>query len=307
MPDGWPFAALHDRLSRGSMRTRGVYERARAFARRRQLVPRRKAVARLGDPATPRIADDDGHLVLGPHPVPGVAPVVEAARRLRAATDTSPESELWTRSEGRNLLRVPLENRLADEPEWIALALDPALLSTVSQYLGSMPLLSVTQLWISPYAEHAPDGKRLEHRYHCDWAAVRQLRVLTFIEDITPEHGPLTLIPARKSHGVRSARAYTFGEVECTILDDDLFSHVSRDDERRLTGPSGTIAFVDTSRCFHQGSRVLRPGLERVMVMFQYMTVTAFKLSSSFARRSPFAHLATPAHSEPQRMALGAV
>src|SRR5262245_58358496 len=123
MPRAGPLAAIHDRLSRGSMRARSVYERARAVARRRQLVPRRDAVARLADPAAPRIGEDDGWRVLDPHPVSGVAPVVAAARRLRAATDTSPSSQLWTKSEGRNLLRVSLEKRLADEPEWLALAL----------------------------------------------------------------------------------------------------------------------------------------------------------------------------------------
>ena len=307
MPGTGTLDALHDRFSRGSMRTRGVYERARALTRMRHVIPRRRAVARLADPAAPRIAEDDGFRVLDPHPVPGVAPVIEAARRLRAATDTSPGSQLWRKSEGRNLLRVSLERRLADEPEWIALALDPTLLSTVSHYLGAVPLLSVTQLWISPYAECDLDGKKLEHRYHCDWAAVRQLRALVFVEDIAAEHGPLTVIPARQSQRVRESRDYTFGEVECTILDDDLFAHVSPDDERRLTGPAGTIAFDDTCRCFHPGSRVLRPGLERVMVMFQYMPVTAFKLGSEFARRSPFARLATREHSELERMALGAV
>ena len=302
-----PLTAIHDRLSRGSMRTRGVYEGARAVARRGQLKPRRDAVGRLADPAAPRVAEDDGFRVFDPLWRPGVAGVVEAARKVRAQTDTSTSSDLWRKSEGRNLLRVSLEKRLADEPAWIQLALDPTILSTVTHYLGQVPLLTVTQLWISPFAEHDLDGNKLEHRYHCDWAATRQLRMLTFIEDITPEHGPLTLIPAQPSQKVREARDYTFGEVECTIMDDDLFAHVPRDAERRLTGPSGSIAFADTCRCFHQGSRVLRPGIERVMVMFQYMPVTAFKLDADFARRSPFARLANDSHSELQRMALGIV
>ncbi len=293
---------VHRGLSRGSVRTRDLYARARALSRPRQSLLRRASARRLVDPAAPEIPEDDGFLVLPPWSIRGIEPVVRAAKSLRDATDTSP---LWAESEGRNLLRVHLEPRLPREPEWIALAVDPTLLSTVSRYLGSVPLLAGLQLWISPYAVCTPDGRPLEHRYHCDWAAARQLRVLAFVEEVTPEHGPLTVIPAQRSEHVRSARRYTFGEVECTILDDELFSHVGRDEERQLTGPQGTLAFADTSRSFHQGSRVLRPGLERLMVMFQYLTVTAFKLPARFARRSPFAKFATDAHSELQRMALG--
>jgi len=115
------------------------------------------------------------------------------------------------------------------------------------------------------------------------------------------------VIPAHLSERVRGSRDYTFGEEACTILDDDLFAHAGRDAERGLTGPAGTLAFADTSRCFHQGSRVRRHGLERVMVMFQYMSVTAFKVDAGFVRRSPFAALATDGHTPFQRMVLGAV
>jgi hypothetical protein len=296
-------ADVHVRLSRSTEGIRHVYARARAVARLRQVVARRSTARRLGGLAGPRIPQDDGFAIVEPWTIPEIEPVVRLARALREATDISP---LWTKSEGRNLLRVPLEPRLAEAPQWSALALHPSLLSTVSNYLGAVPLLSDAQLWISPYAVTAPDGRRLEHRYHCDWADLRQVRVLVFVNDVTPDHGPLTLIPARRSADVRRARRYTFGEAECTILDAALFAHVGREEERRLCGPAGTLAFADTSRCFHQGSRLRREGLERVMVMFQYLTVTAFKLPAEFTRRSPFAALATSAHSKLQRMVLGA-
>jgi hypothetical protein len=299
--------ALHDRLSHGRERTRGLYDRGRAVARLRQVAIRRAAARRLADPEASRVPEEDGFHVLPHYALPGVEAVVRAARRLRAETDTSLASPLWTASQGRNLLRVRLAPRMADEPEWTAFAVDPTLLSTVARYLGSVPLLSEAQLWISPYATHSPDGRSLECRWHCDWSSLRQLRVLVFVEDVTPDHGPLTLVPARRSAAVRRALRYTFQERDCALTDEDFFAHAAPDEARGLCGPAGTVAFADTCRCFHHGSRLRRPGLERVMAMFQYLPVTAFKLSSGFVRRSPFARLAAAGHSELQRRVLGRV
>lgn len=294
--------AAHTYLSRGRGWTRDLYARARALGRAGQFTRRRAAARRLPD-AEPRIAEDEGWALLPPFALETVEPVVRAARALRDATDTSP---LWKRSKGRNLLRVPVEPHLDAEPAYLALALDERLLRIVCRYLGTVPLLRGMQLWVSPFAEHSPDGRRLEHLYHCDWADVRQVRVLVFVDDVTEDHGPLTVVPAAASEHVRRARRYRFGETTCVITDEALFAHADPASARPLVGPRGTLAFADTCRCFHQGSRVRRPGLERRMVMFQYLTITGFKLPGRFAGGSPFARHATEAHTSLQRMVLGA-
>jgi hypothetical protein len=258
----------------------------------------------------PEIPEDDGFSLLPPWSVPAVESVVAAARELRTGVDAAP---LWEHSEGRNLLRVRLVERALREPVWLELALQPALLGAVTRYLGSVPLLTGVQLWISPYAAASPDGRPLEdpwwfdvRTYHCDWGGLRQVRALVYADDVTPDHGPLTVVPARPSAEVRRVRRYRFDEKSCTLPDPELFALVDRALARPLCGPRGTIAFVDTCRCFHQGSRVRRPGLERLVVMFQYVTVTSFKLSSERVRRPPLAEAATAAHSPLQRMVLGA-
>ncbi len=275
---------------------------ARAVRRAGEAAPRRIAAGRVVGGGV-RIGEDDGWLLLPPGALPGADAVVRAAQELRTATDTS---RLWQRSQGRNLLRVAVEPHLAADPAWLAFALDPVLLTIVAAYLGTVPLLRGVQLWVSPFAEHAPDGRRLEHRYHCDWADRRQVRVLVFADDVTDAHGPLTMLPAAASSRVWRARRYRFGEESCTLLDDELHAHADPSQFRALTGPRGTVAFADTSRCFHQGSRVLRDGLERQMVMFQYLTVSGFKLPQSFLDEAPFACHATPSHTALQRMVLGA-
>ena len=54
-------------------------------------------------------------------------------------------------------------------------------------------------------------------------------------------------------------------------LADDTFSETSI---VSMTGKTGTLAFVDTSRCFHAGSR---PGsTSRLVATFQYVTPMAY-------------------------------
>ncbi|MCG3133048.1 MAG: hypothetical protein HMLKMBBP_00139 [Planctomycetes bacterium] len=257
----------------------------------------------LAPPAGGGIPDDDGFLLVPPRDTASERRVIELARKVRAATDLAP---LWVASEGRNLLRIQLGDHLAADPAWLGVALDPALVSVAARYLGSVPLLWKAQLWVSPWAERDLAGRLLEHRYHCDWGDMRQLRMLLFVEDLTRDHGPLTMIGARRSGELRRTLRYSFDEEDSALTDEIFFSAVSRDEQRPLVGPPGTVAFADTSRCFHQGSRVLRPGLERVMVMFQYVTIASFKIDAARLARPPFAHLAAPRHGRIERLVLGA-
>jgi hypothetical protein len=47
-----------------------------------------------------------------------------------------------------------------------------------------------------------------------------------------------------------------------------------------LVGPRGTVALVDTSRCFHMGSRLIEDSALRVLALFQYVGPVAFDSSS---------------------------
>ena len=73
-----------------------------------------------------------------------------------------------------------------------------------------------------------------------------------------------------------------------------------------LTGPPGTAGFVDTSRCFHYGSRTRKHAVSRVVALFQFVAPTAFCLPLNFRNGAPYRHLATSDMPAWRRFVLGA-
>ena len=69
-------------------------------------------------------------------------------------------------------------------------------------------------------------------------------------------------------------------------------------------GPAGTVDFVDTSRCFHFGSRVSEGGTPRRVALFHYLTPYAFKYTDH-RKQAPFRKLAEGADGELAQLVLG--
>jgi hypothetical protein len=72
-----------------------------------------------------------------------------------------------------------------------------------------------------------------------------------------------------------------------------------------VVGDPGTTCFVDTSRCFHYGSRVESDAEARLVTIVQYLTPYSFMLPRDYREGAPFRHLGTPESSSLERYALG--
>jgi hypothetical protein len=117
------------------------------------------------------------------------------------------------------------------------------------------------------------------------------------------QSGPLTVLPAHHSARVRRAARYQYRQ---RLTDAQVQAVVGPSAERPIIGPTGTVAFVDTSRCFHYGSRVAPDAPARLAVIVQYQTPYSFMLPPSPEATLPFRHFINPSLSELQRLALGA-
>jgi hypothetical protein len=65
------------------------------------------------------------------------------------------------------------------------------------------------------------------------------------------------------------------------------------------------VALVDTSRCFHYGSRVPQSSPPRIVAVFQFALPSAFSVPSDPHKRGVLRNLATPEMSELERLVLG--
>jgi hypothetical protein len=84
--------------------------------------------------------------------------------------------------------------------------------------------------------------------------------------DVAVENGPLTFIDITESAKVIRNYNHVSGRLE----DSDVTAVVDHKKFLSHTGKKGSILGVDTSRCFHFGSRAV--GGERLMLAFNFTT-----------------------------------
>jgi hypothetical protein len=183
---------------------------------------------------------------------------------------------------------------------FLRLAIRADVIAAVSRYLGMVPVLAHLNVY---YSGDVPEQARQSQLFHCDADATRQVKIFVLCSQVTAAHGPLTLLDARTSADIRQSLKYRFGKK----IKDSVVLHAARSAMMHpIVGRPGTVCFVDTTRCFHFGSRVERGATPRLLTMIQYLTPGSFMLPRDHRKGAPFRHLSTPNLTRAQRMVLGA-
>jgi len=212
-----------------------------------------------GDVRLPEIPRDKGLMLcrLGSFPLLDEA-IAEARELFRSYVPGSATSK----RERDPLQGVPRPNRSYDTAI-NRLAAHPEILRVVSNYMGMLPLLHRINVLYSPNDEVIESSSQF---FHLDPEDVIMTKIFCFVEDVDADTGPTTVLPADRSEVVRRAINYRKGRVP-----DDVVARVGGSENLvECTGPAGTLAFLDTCRCFHMGSRVASQ--PRSVIMIQYVT-----------------------------------
>jgi hypothetical protein len=156
------------------------------------------------------------------------------------------------------------------------IATDPRLVDLAAAYLRCKPVFTGARAYWSLSDPNA-DEKDFSHaaqRFHFDaeWPAF--LKFFVYLTDVGEENGPLSVVAG--TH--RSKPIWRDGRIdEVELLD----QHDLRDQERRMTGPAGTLIIADTA-AFHRGVPVA--GAPRLLMSFDYALT---RLGNSAAKHSP--------------------
>ena len=283
-------------LRDGAAEDRRAYaaEQRRRYAardeRRRLLVP--------ANPGAHAISPAEGFRIVPPGLVAGVDEVVADAHLALATYDHDRPPAGKNRK--RFLVNVLYGDRLTSDSALVRFALAPEVVAPISVYLGIVPVITSVGVFHSDAFDAVPTSSQL---YHCDADDTTQIKVFVYCNDVTAASGPLTIVSAAATERVQAQVGYRYG----ARLSDDLVRESAPDvREHAVVGPQGTVAFVDTSRCFHYGSRVSPGAPARLAVIIQYSTPYSFMLPPSFTEALPLRHLARPSMSELQRLVLGA-
>jgi hypothetical protein len=287
---------------------RGTIEQRRAWteALREARRVRDAARYRIGDELARRsrlsIAPELGFCVVPPGTIPEAAVVaasvneiVDSIGHARLVGEYNPKKDAMARG------FLPAEARRVGSP-YLGFALSESVLAPVAAYLRLVPILFAFDAWYSPPSKPKP---RHAQRWHLDGDDTTQVKVWIHCADIGPETGPLTALDARRSEGLAEAISYD-SSIEYRIADEKVAARYSGDDLTAFVGPAGTVDFVDTSRCFHFGSRVAPNAPSRRVFYVQYVTPYAFKFRHDHREEAPYRHLASAAASELESLVLGA-
>ena len=281
---------------------------------RRELAAARKESARDRDAARLRLAEDvtqEAHLSIPRErgfavvPPGGLAPAGRVVETANDLIDSIGHERLMSgKTKGGFLARgfLPPEAFSLDSP-YLQLALDEDVVAPITAYLGVVPIVTEIDVW---YSAHGPESPTSSQLWHLDPADTTQVKVWIHCSDVGLESGPLTIVDAATSDELAGRVGYSFDKQHYRVPDDQVRDAVGRDGPIPLIGPKGTVAFVDTSACFHFGSRVAAGAPPRRMVLVQYLTPYAFEFVSDHREEAPLRHLATDGSSELERLVLGA-
>jgi hypothetical protein len=274
-----------------------VYRSDRELLIPKQLTARRGAVAEF-KPGPFEIPRDVGFVFYEGSKFPDVPAVVSSARDVLARTDLD---QLQAGANKRFMMKLLDPDLVTLDSPFMRLALHPDIIATVSRYLRMVPILQFVSVYFS---SESGAGFSKSQLYHCDSDDVEQVKVWVLCDEVTPETGPLTLLPAAESDLVKKTIGYRYD----TAVTDDQVSEVlgSRKAEHQFVGPPGTVGFIDTSRCLHFGSRFTNPTMTRLIVMLQYVTPLAFILPPKYRKGARYGDLGdAPGLDQVSRMVLG--
>jgi hypothetical protein len=146
-------------------------------------------------------------------------------------------------------------------PSFLDFATSSDVLATVGHYLQCIPLLSATLPSGIRFAESnaafddRPNQPHDSQLYHIDYYSLPNVYVIVLLRDTTPEHGPWTFLPRAVSQKAATALSYWGYHRGYRVSDEEIYSVVDRKEVIEFCYPRGTVLFIESSGCFHFGSR----------------------------------------------------
>lgn len=146
-------------------------------------------------------------------------------------------------------------------PEFLDFATSSDVVAAVSDYLQCIPALSTTLpsgirfVESNALFDDQPDTPHDSQLYHIDYYSLPNVYILVLLRDTTREHGPWTFLPRSVSQRVREEIGYWGPNRGYRVSDEEVYSVVDPKEAIEFTGRRGTVLFIESSGCFHFGSR----------------------------------------------------
>jgi hypothetical protein len=167
------------------------------------------------------------------------------------------------------------ESAMDHYPSLLDFVTSSEMLAAVAPCFGYIPALpgtlpeGVRLMESSTKFDPDADGPWRESQlYHLDYHSSPTVYVIVALRDIGPDDGPLHFLGKSASGRVVEALDYGARGVPYRLTDADVYAIVDESEVHRFSVPAGTVLFIESSACFHFGSR--RPAKPRVQMQFGF-------------------------------------
>ncbi|NNC87802.1 MAG: hypothetical protein HKN82_04990 [Akkermansiaceae bacterium] len=185
---------------------------------------------------------------------------------------------------GQDLRGTPLEQQpflfhlndvpdLFDYPGLLEFPTSSEVLATAADYMGMIPVFSQTRpkgVRVFESTNRFNDQREFvgSQLYHLDLHDSPMIYVILLVRDIGEENGPWNFLPASVSAEAARALNYQQKGEPYRVTDERMYGVIDPAERISFTGKRGDVLFLDSSRCFHYGSReAVTPGY-RLMYAF---------------------------------------
>jgi hypothetical protein len=158
-------------------------------------------------------------------------------------------------------------------PDLLKFPTSSEVLATVSEYMKMIPVFSQTRpkgvrVFESTDRFNVETEFSASQLYHLDLHDSPLVYAILLVHDIAEENGPWNFLPASVSARAVQALSYQAKGEPYRVTDQRMYEVVDPAERIAFTGKRGDVLFLDSSRCFHYGSRnATFPGY-RVMYAF---------------------------------------
>tara|TARA_X000000368_G_scaffold416042_1_gene409069 strand:+ start:2298 stop:3290 length:993 start_codon:yes stop_codon:yes gene_type:complete len=186
------------------------------------------------------------------------------------------EKKLFDEGQKKNFLRscrIDLRNK--ENYPYLEFLFTKNILHYLCEYLDNMLVLKELTLL---YSENKKFEKGRSQEFHMDGDDQKQIKLRVNISSVDLNNGPLTVISKEDTRLIfDSLEKKKIIKKKSTKIDDEKIFNISKNIKyQTLIGKEGTIDMVDTSNCYHFGSR---PGNRpRLILEYQFLTPFSYNL-----------------------------
>jgi hypothetical protein len=163
-------------------------------------------------------------------------------------------------------------------------ALDRRILSAVARYLGTVPVIFEADYYCS--VPHGPPWSKSQ-LWHCDDDGSRIVKLFVYCDRVTSANGPFELVDAATSDRVRRAVGYRYAGRRYRVSDAVMDAQVPPTRQLGIEGAACSGFLIDTSRCFHRGSRIVTKGQTRIAAIVTYVRPNGRRMPLRLADAPP--------------------